>query len=74
MEIPVNKVGTFTYAKDVVISTLLGSCSNTAFSERVDVSATATNGYGRLSGYDAADDAAFALAKPCPDSHGKGDV
>lgn len=67
-------VGAFTYSKDVIISTLLGTCANAAFSERLDVSATATNGYGRLSGYDAADNAAFALAKPCPDCHGKGDV
>jgi len=60
-------VGAFTYSKDVVISTLLGSCSNAAFSERLDVMATATNGYGTLSGYNAADNAAFALATPCPD-------
>jgi hypothetical protein len=69
-----SNVGAFTYAKDVVISTLLGSCSNAAFSERLDVNATATNGYGRLSGYDAADNAAFALATPCPDCDGEGDV
>jgi len=66
------KTGAFTYAKDVVIGTLLGACSNAAFSERLDVTATATNGYGTLSGYNAADNAAFALATPCPDCEGDG--
>jgi hypothetical protein len=42
-------------------------CSNAAFSEHLHVTATATNGYGTLTGYNATDDAAFALAKPCPD-------
>ena len=60
------KIADFTYAKDVIISTLLGPCSNAAYSERLDVNATATNGYGTLSGYDHADNAAFALAVPCP--------
>jgi hypothetical protein len=66
------QVGAFTYSKDVVISTLLGACANAAFSERLDVMATATNGYGTLSGYNAADNAAFALATPCPDCGGEG--
>ena len=57
----------FIYAKDVVIATLLGPCSNAAFSERLDVHARATNGYSRLQGYDRADNAAFALAVPCPE-------
>jgi hypothetical protein len=61
-----NKIADFTYAKGVVISSLLGPCSNAAFSERLDVNALSTNGYGTLSGYDAADNAAFALAVPCP--------
>ena len=56
----------FTYAKDVAVSALIGTCDNAAFAERLDVNATATNGYGTLSGYDAADNAAFALAVPCP--------
>lgn len=64
-------IGSFTYGKDVVISSLLGSCTNAAFSERLTVNAMATNGYGRLSGYDADDDAAFALAMPCPDCSGE---
>ncbi len=68
-----NNVGAFTYSKGVVISTLLGSCSNAAFSERLDVMATATNGYSTLTGYNAADNAAFALATPCPDCDGGGD-
>jgi hypothetical protein len=60
------QIADFGYSKDVVISTLLGPCSNAAFSERLDVFAMATNGYGNLSGYNAADNAAFALALPCP--------
>jgi hypothetical protein len=69
-----SNAGAFTYSKGVVISTLLGSCSNAAFSERLDVMATATNGYSTLSGYNAADNAAFALATPCPDCDDEGDV
>jgi hypothetical protein len=65
-------VGAFTYSKDVVISTLLGTCPNAAFSERLDVYATATNGYSSLGDYNASDNAAFALATPCPDC-GEGD-
>jgi hypothetical protein len=61
------EVTDFTYSKDVVISTLLGPCSNAAFSERLDVMAMATNGYGTLTGYNHADNAAFALALPCPE-------
>jgi hypothetical protein len=57
----------FVYAKDVAVSALLGTCANAAFAERLDVYATATNGYGTLSGYNAADNAAFALAVPCPE-------
>lgn len=57
----------FTYAKGIPVSALLGACANAAFAERLDVYATATNGYGTLSGYNAADNAAFALALPCPD-------
>jgi hypothetical protein len=56
----------FAYAKGVVIAALLGPCANAAYAERLDVYATATNGYGTLSGYNAADNAAFALAVPCP--------
>lgn len=61
-----SEVADFTYRKGVTISDLLGTCSNAAFSERLDVNATATNGYGTLTGYNAADNAAFALALPCP--------
>ncbi|HJR83682.1 MAG TPA: hypothetical protein VJ775_07125 [Sphingomicrobium sp.] len=65
------RIGAFNYSKNVVISTLLGSCSNAAFAERLDVWTLATDGYGRLSGYDQSDNAAFALATPCPDcGHG----
>ena len=59
------EVSDFTYAKDVTISTLLGACSNAAFSERLDVGAKATDGYSTLTGYNTADNAAFALAVPC---------
>lgn len=58
--------GSFTYAKGVDVATLLDTCPNAAFSERLDVYAMATNGYSTLSGYNAADNAAFALAQPCP--------
>jgi hypothetical protein len=61
------EVADFTYLKNVIISTLLGPCSNAAYSERLDVGAMATNGYSTLTGYNAADNAAFALALPCPD-------
>ncbi len=60
------QVGGFTYEKLVSVGALLGSCANAAFAERLAVHATATNGYSRLSGYDHADTAAFALAQPCP--------
>ena len=56
----------FAYAKAVVISALLGPCANAAYAEHLDVHATATNGYGTLTGYNASDNAAFALAVPCP--------
>jgi hypothetical protein len=61
------EISDFTYAKDVIISSLLGPCSNAAFSERLDVHATAIDGYTRRSDYDRADNAAFALALPCPE-------
>jgi hypothetical protein len=63
----------FVYAKDITVGVLTApaapgmvSCPNAAFWERLDVSAMATNGYGTLTGYNAADNAAFALAQPCP--------
>jgi hypothetical protein len=61
-----SEVADFTYLKNVIVSALLGPCSNAAYSERLDVFARATNGYSTLSGYNAADNAAFALAVPCP--------
>lgn len=59
--------GGFTYssASSVTVGMLLGTCSNAALAEDLSVTAMATNGYGRLSGYDAHDNAAFALAQPC---------
>jgi hypothetical protein len=65
-----SEITAFNYLKNVVISTLLGPCSNAAYSERLDVMTIATNGYGTLSGYNAEDNAAFALAVPCPDCGG----
>ena len=61
------RIGAFTYSKNVFVSTLLSTCPNAAFSEHLDVTARATNGYGTLTGYNATDNAAFALATPCPD-------
>ena len=58
--------GSFRYEKAPTVGSLLGPCSNAAYAEHLQVTAMATNGYGRLSGYDAADNAAFALAVPCP--------
>lgn len=72
----------FAYSKDITVGVLTapvppstGSCPNAAFWERLDVGAMATNGYGTLTGYNDADNAAFALAQPCPgrsDDHGDG--
>ena len=67
----------FLYYKDVAVSALLGTCPSAAFWEDLDVRALATNGYSRLTGYNATDNAAFALAQPCPeppqgDSNGGG--
>jgi hypothetical protein len=59
------EVSDFNYSKGVVVASLLGPCSNAAYSERLDVGAMATNGYGTLTYYNAADNAAFALALPC---------
>lgn len=66
--------GGFTYEKAVTVSALLGACSNAAFSERLDVMAMATDGYATLTGYNAADNAAFALATPCPDCGGEAEA
>lgn len=64
---PFSQTGGFTYSSGgtVTVSALLGPCPNAALAERLHVWAMATNGYGRLSAYDAADNAAFALAQPC---------
>ena len=63
----------FAYAKDITVGVLTApvppstvSCPNAAFWESLGVHAMATNGYGTLSGYNASDVAAFALAQPCP--------
>lgn len=60
-----SEISDFSYSKNVVISSLLGPCSNAAYSERLEVTAMATDGYATLSGYNADDNAAFALAVPC---------
>lgn len=53
-------------------ATLLGSCSQGAFSEYVRVRALTVDGYSRLNGLDAWDVAAFMLTEPCPGSQGQG--
>ena len=58
-------VGPFTYSKSVAVSSLLGACPNAAFYEHLDVVSTATDGYTGL--YSHSDNAAFALATPCPE-------
>lgn len=60
------QVGAFTYSKNVPVSTLIGACPNAACYEHLHVGATATDGYSGLSGYNHSDNAAFALATPCP--------
>ena len=63
----------FAYSKAITVGVLTApvppstvTCPNAAFWERLDVGAMATNGYWTLTGYNAADNAAFALAMPCP--------
>jgi len=55
-----------TYAKTIPVTDLLGTCPSAAFSQVLDVDALATDGWNRLSDYDAGDSAAFALDVPCP--------
>ena len=50
------------FHQTVDVSQILGKCTNAAFAEYLYVYAKATNGWHRLSGYDAADLRAFALA------------
>jgi len=52
-----------TYSKTLNASVMVGSCSNAAFAEVLDVDTLATNGSDRLRGYDRTDTAAFALEK-----------
>lgn len=54
------------YEKTIPVASLLGACPSAAFSEVVDLDATATDGWSRLTQYDASDSAAFALDVPCP--------
>ena len=68
--------GAFAYWKDLTVGYLtapvppsLIRCPNAAFWESLGVAAMATNGYGTLSGYNAYDVAAYALARPCPGHH-----
>jgi hypothetical protein len=51
------------FAQDVLVSQLLGTCPQAAFSENLNVNGLATDGTNRLqSGYDASDVKAFALS------------
>lgn len=56
----------FDYRRTFVGSVLLGPCPQAAFAEVINVDATATDGYIRLSRYDQSDVGAFALVAPCP--------
>lgn len=55
------------FSQSASVGELLGECPIAAFSEDLDVWAMATNGWGRLSGYDAGDHAAFVLAPEEPE-------
>ena len=57
--------GNFNYQKDIAVASLLGSCANAAYAERLDVVPMVQNGYSRLHGLRHSDTAAFALAQPC---------
>jgi len=62
-----SEIADFTYLKNVNSSRRCwGRVRMPPYSERLDVMATATNGYGTLSGYNARTTPAFALALPCP--------
>jgi len=52
------------------VADIMDTCINAAFAERLYVWAKATNGWHRLSGYDAAALRAFALAKSTPATGG----
>jgi hypothetical protein len=60
-------VADFTYSRNVHVSELFvgSTCENAAFSELLNMSAMATDGYSSISAYIHGDHAAFALAKPC---------
>ena len=60
-------VGGFTYERSVSVGDLFvgATCENAAFSELLEMTATATDGYSSISAYNHDDHAAFALAKPC---------
>ena len=51
-----------TFLNTQTVAALLGDCTIAGFSENLYVAATATDGWGRLSGYDAGDVRAFVLA------------
>jgi hypothetical protein len=70
---PADSGGAFTKASPctftktgISASTLLGGCDQAAFAEHLHVWSLTQNGYGRLSGLDAHDVAAFMLSEPCP--------
>jgi len=55
-------VGGGTFAPSESVASLMGPCTLGAFLEELYVAATATDGWSRLSGYDASASRAFALA------------
>ena len=60
-------VGGFTYERSVSVGDLFvgATCENAAFSELLQMTTMATDGYSSISAYNHGDHAAFALAKPC---------
>jgi hypothetical protein len=50
------------FTAEATVTQLRGNCTIAAFSERLDVAATATDGWGRQSGLDASAVRAFTLA------------
>lgn len=60
---PYNNPSDGEFSQTFSLTQLLGTCTNAAFAEHLYVFAKATNGWHRLSGYDASNMRAFALAK-----------
>ncbi len=59
-------VGAGSFSASETVANLLGVCTVAGFSENLYVAAMATDGWSRLSGYDASAVRAFVLARPGP--------